>query len=191
MFILPIFPAPPFATVFSAIRWTSIALSVNLKAVGSYGVLTHQQIVAGDLHLRSSPHRDHGPRTKRISVRRHSTSRRRPPIRQSAFRVCSTSASIRASRLSAAINLRQRATAPIRLRRPPTQVRAVRGSMSIDKESRDFPEVNVHRPTTKMKLWMIARILMFLGVAAAAAVWISRDAASPTGGALGAPAQKE
>jgi hypothetical protein len=54
--------------------------------------------------------------------------------------------------------------------------------MSIDKESSGFPEVNVHRPTTKVNLWMIVAILMFLAVAAAAAFWISRHAASPTGG---------
>ena len=62
--------------------------------------------------------------------------------------------------------------------------------MSIDKESSGFPEVNVHRPTTKVNLWMIADILMFLGVAAAAAFWISRDAASPTGVPLSATEKK-
>ena len=46
--------------------------------------------------------------------------------------------------------------------------------MSIDKESDGVPEVNVHRRTTKVNLWMIAAILVFFAVAAVAAVWISR-----------------
>jgi len=53
--------------------------------------------------------------------------------------------------------------------------------MSIDKESSGFPGVNVHRRTTKVNLWMIAAIVMFLALAAAAAFWTSRQAASPTG----------
>ena len=51
--------------------------------------------------------------------------------------------------------------------------------MSIDKESSGFPEVNVHRRTTKVNLWMIAGIALFLAVAAATAFWVSRQAAPP------------
>jgi hypothetical protein len=53
--------------------------------------------------------------------------------------------------------------------------------MSIDKESSGLPEVNVHRPTTRVNLWMIAGIVMFLVVGAAAAYVIAQQAASPTG----------
>ena len=58
--------------------------------------------------------------------------------------------------------------------------------MSIDKESSGIPEVNVHRPTTKVNLWMIAGILMFLVMGAAAALVVSQQAASPTGAPLSA-----
>lgn len=51
--------------------------------------------------------------------------------------------------------------------------------MSIDKESNGVPEVNVHRPTTKVNLWMIAAVMIFFAVMAAAAVWIARRSASP------------
>lgn len=65
-------------------------------------------------------------------------------------------------------------------------MRAVRGLMSIDKESSGIPEVNVHRPTTKVNLWMIAGIVMFLAMGAAAAFVISQQGASPTGAPLSA-----
>ena len=45
--------------------------------------------------------------------------------------------------------------------------------MSIDKGSSGFPEVNVHRRTTKVNLWMIVGILIFLAATAMVAVWIS------------------
>ena len=48
--------------------------------------------------------------------------------------------------------------------------------MSIDKESSGLPEVNVHRPTTRVNLWMIAGIVMFLVVGAAAAYVIAQRA---------------
>lgn len=51
--------------------------------------------------------------------------------------------------------------------------------MSIDKESDGVPEVNVHRRTTKVNLWMIVAILVFFAVAALAAVWISRRSDLP------------
>ncbi len=47
--------------------------------------------------------------------------------------------------------------------------------MSIDKESTGLPEVNVHRRTTKVNLWMIAGVVAFLVAMTAAAVWISRS----------------
>jgi hypothetical protein len=53
--------------------------------------------------------------------------------------------------------------------------------MSIDKESSGVPEVNVHKRTTKVNLWMIAAILMFFVVMAGVAFWVSRQAASPAG----------
>ena len=46
--------------------------------------------------------------------------------------------------------------------------------MSIDKESNGVPEVNVHRRTTKVNLWMIAAVVCFLALMAVAAVMISR-----------------
>jgi hypothetical protein len=53
--------------------------------------------------------------------------------------------------------------------------------MSIDKNSTGFPEVNTHRPTTKVNLWMIAGMVIFLAVAAAVAIWESRRAAFADG----------
>jgi len=49
--------------------------------------------------------------------------------------------------------------------------------MSIDKESSGLPEVNVHRRTTKVNLWMIAGIFMFLIAAVGTAYWVLRSAA--------------
>jgi hypothetical protein len=46
--------------------------------------------------------------------------------------------------------------------------------MSIDKESNGIPEVNVHRRTTKVNLWMIAAVVAFLAAMAMAAFWVSR-----------------
>ena len=51
--------------------------------------------------------------------------------------------------------------------------------MSINQGSSGFPEVNVHRRTTKVNLWMIAAIVMFLTLTGGAAFWISRRAAEP------------
>ncbi len=57
--------------------------------------------------------------------------------------------------------------------------------MSIDKESDGMPEVNAHRPGTKVNLGIIVGVLLFLAFGAVAAVWISqRDAAT-----AGAPAK--
>ena len=53
--------------------------------------------------------------------------------------------------------------------------------MSIDKESNGLPEVNVHRRTTKVNLWMIAAVVFFLALMAVAAVWISRSSQSTNG----------
>jgi hypothetical protein len=77
------------------------------------------------------------------------------------------------------------------LKRPPTncnhspeaaqeQMDGVCNQMSIDKESSGFPEVNVHRRTTKVNLWMIVGILVFFIVGSAAAFWISRKTPPPT-----------
>jgi len=49
--------------------------------------------------------------------------------------------------------------------------------MSIDKDSNGIPEINVHRRTTKVNLWMIAGILFFFAAGAAVAFWISRSSA--------------
>lgn len=54
--------------------------------------------------------------------------------------------------------------------------------MSIDKESNGVPEVNVHRRTTKVNLWMIAGIVLFFAVMAAVAFRTARHTASPAGG---------
>ena len=51
--------------------------------------------------------------------------------------------------------------------------------MSIDKESSGFPEVNVHRRTTKVNLSIIVAILVFFIVAGAAAFRFSKKTASP------------
>lgn len=47
--------------------------------------------------------------------------------------------------------------------------------MSIDKDSNGLPEVNVHKRTTKVNLWMVAWIAIFLVLMAAVAVWFSRS----------------
>ena len=52
--------------------------------------------------------------------------------------------------------------------------------MSIDQAGSGFPGVNVHRRSTQVNLWMIAGILMFLAVAAAAAYCIAGQAGSFT-----------
>ncbi len=51
--------------------------------------------------------------------------------------------------------------------------------MSIDKDSSGFPQVNVHKRTSKVNLWMIASVLVFFAVTAAVAVWVSRRSAAP------------
>ena len=55
--------------------------------------------------------------------------------------------------------------------------------MSIDKESSGLPEINVHRSTTKVNLGVIAGIVIFLAVAAAAAIWTAGRTAAPDGAA--------
>jgi|GEM_PF-5779305 len=62
--------------------------------------------------------------------------------------------------------------------------------MSIDKESTGFPEVNVHKRTTKVNLWMIVAILTFFLVAAVAAIRIARKTASPAGAPSGESPRK-
>ncbi len=53
--------------------------------------------------------------------------------------------------------------------------------MSIDKESTGLPEVHAHRPGTKVNLWMIGGLLLFLALGAAAAVWIAPRPTAPAG----------
>lgn len=53
--------------------------------------------------------------------------------------------------------------------------------MSIQKESDGFPEVNVHRRTTKVNISMIAAVLLFFAVAAGIAVWVANKPESPDG----------
>jgi hypothetical protein len=43
--------------------------------------------------------------------------------------------------------------------------------MSIDKESSGFPEVNVHKRTTKVNLSVVLGIALFLGTMLAVALW--------------------
>jgi hypothetical protein len=47
--------------------------------------------------------------------------------------------------------------------------------MSIDKQSTGLPEINVHKRTTKVNLWMVAAVIVFLSFMAVAAVWSSRE----------------
>lgn len=47
--------------------------------------------------------------------------------------------------------------------------------MSIDKESSGLPEVNLGRATTKVNVWMVVGIVLFLLGAAAVAYWTSRQ----------------
>ncbi len=60
------------------------------------------------------------------------------------------------------------------------QVDGVSIRMSIDKESNGIPEVNVHRRTTRVNLWMIVAVLAFFIVGGVAAFMISHKTASPT-----------
>lgn len=53
--------------------------------------------------------------------------------------------------------------------------------MSIDKESNGLPEVNVQRRATKVNLWMIAAVVLFLGIMSLAALFISRASDSAAG----------
>jgi hypothetical protein len=63
--------------------------------------------------------------------------------------------------------------------RAPARVHGVNIQMSIDKDSSGFPEVNVHRRTTKVNLWMIVGILVFFIVGGAAAFWNSQKTPPP------------
>lgn len=66
----------------------------------------------------------------------------------------------------------------------------VSGFMSIDKESSGVPEINVHRPATKVNLWMVVAIVLFLAAAAGAAFWRSQQTVAPTGDASTATEKK-
>lgn len=57
----------------------------------------------------------------------------------------------------------------------------VSGTMSIEKESHGFPEVNVHRRTTKVNVSMVIAVLLFFAIAAGVAVWIGGRADTPDG----------
>lgn len=58
--------------------------------------------------------------------------------------------------------------------------------MSIDKNSTGVPEINVHKRTTKVNLWMVVAVLGFFAVMAAVAVWASREKNhAPVSGAVG------
>ena len=60
--------------------------------------------------------------------------------------------------------------------------------MSIDKQSTGLPEINVRKRTTKVNLWMIVAVMVFLSFMAAAAVWTSREKNHiPAPAAAGAP----
>jgi hypothetical protein len=47
--------------------------------------------------------------------------------------------------------------------------------MSIDKNSNGVPEINARRWTTKVNLWMIAAVIVSLGIMALTAVYMSRE----------------
>ena len=47
--------------------------------------------------------------------------------------------------------------------------------MSIDKNSTGLPGINVHKSSTKVNLWMVAAILVFLSVTAVLAIRASRN----------------
>jgi hypothetical protein len=51
----------------------------------------------------------------------------------------------------------------------------VRRLMPIDKNSTGLPEINVHKRTTKVNLWMVGSVLFFFAVMAGVAVWVSRE----------------
>lgn len=59
--------------------------------------------------------------------------------------------------------------------------------MSIDKNSSGLPEVNLSRPTTKVNVWMVVGILLFLAAAAAVAYsnWRKADASKSSPAASG------
>jgi hypothetical protein len=59
--------------------------------------------------------------------------------------------------------------------------------MSIDKQSTGLPEINVRKRTTKVNLWMIVAVMVFLSFMAAAAVWTSREENHIPEPAAGAP----
>lgn len=62
--------------------------------------------------------------------------------------------------------------------------------MSIDKNSSGLPEVNLARRTTKVNVWMVVGILLFLGGAAVLAYshW-RKSAASKSAPAAASPAE--
>ena len=45
--------------------------------------------------------------------------------------------------------------------------------MSIDKEGSGFPEVNVHRRTTKVNLGIIIAVAVFLAATASVVFWLA------------------
>jgi len=63
----------------------------------------------------------------------------------------------------------------VRFRKAPPPARAVGDVMSIDKNSTGVPEINVHKRTTKVNLWMVAAVIVFLAFMAVTAVWTSRE----------------
>ena len=46
--------------------------------------------------------------------------------------------------------------------------------MSIDKESTGMPEIDVHRRTTKVNLGLIAGVIVFFIIVAAAILWYAQ-----------------
>jgi hypothetical protein len=50
--------------------------------------------------------------------------------------------------------------------------------MSIDKESSGVPEVHPSRPGTKINLWMIAAVVLFLALGVGGIVWFAHHHAT-------------
>lgn len=43
--------------------------------------------------------------------------------------------------------------------------------MSIDKNSSGFPEMDPHKATTKVNLWMVVGVLVFFAITAGVVAW--------------------
>jgi hypothetical protein len=54
-------------------------------------------------------------------------------------------------------------------------VPAVGPEMSIDNGSSGYPQINVHKRTTKVNLGIVVSILVFFALMTAMAVWVSRE----------------